>query len=75
MGVCSLWLSHGKDILINLLARIPITPNQESTLEMRDEILSCVGAQTMDTSGHQVSNRGDDEFHWEDPNLDINAVF
>ena len=42
---------------------------------MRDVVLSSVRAQHMDTSGYQVSNREDMEFHWEDPDLNFDAVF
>ena len=31
-------------------------PNQQGTHEMRDKVLSSVGAQDMDTSGYQVSD-------------------
>ena len=41
---------------------------------MRDEVLSSVGAQDMDTSGYQVSDLEDFEFHWEDTALNIDAV-
>ena len=40
-------------------------PNQQWTMEMRDEVLSSVGAQDMETSGYQVSELDDVEFHWE----------
>ena len=47
----SLLLSQRQDFLNNNLARVPITPNQDGTMEMRDEVLSSVGAQDKDTSG------------------------
>ena len=31
-------------------------PNKQGTREMRDELLSSVGAQDMDTNGYQVSD-------------------
>ena len=34
-------------------------------MEMRDEVLSSEGAQDKDTSGFQVSDLDDVEFHWE----------
>ena len=49
---------------------MPITPNQEGTMEMRDEVLSSVGAQDLDTSSYQVSDLEDIEFNWEDSQLD-----
>ena len=68
-------LSQRQDFLNNHLARVPITPNQEGTLEMRDEVLSSVGAQDLDTSSYQVSDLEDIEFNWQDSQLDMDAVF
>ena len=43
---------------------------------MRDDVLSSVGAQDMDTSGYRVSaDLADVEFYWENDQLDVNAVF
>ena len=43
---------------------------------MRNEVLSSVGAQDMDTSGYQVSADLDDvEFCWESDQLDVDATF
>ena len=54
---------------------MPITPNQEGTMEMREEVLSSVGAQNLDTSSYQVSDLEDIEFNWEDSQMDMDAVF
>ena len=54
---------------------MPITPNQEGTMEMRDEVLSSVGAQDLDTSSYQVSDLEDIEFNWENSQLDMDSVF
>ena len=70
-----LLLSQRQDFLNNHLARVPITPNQEGTMEMRDEVLSSVGAQDLDTSSYQVSDLEDIEFNWENPQLDLDSVF
>ena len=51
-----LLLSQLQDFLNNQLARVPITPNKEGTMEMRDEVLYFVGAQDVDTGGYQVSD-------------------
>ena len=64
-------LNFGPD---NHLARVPITPNQEGTIKMR-EVLSSVGAQDLDTSSYQVSDLEDIEFNWEDSQLDMDAMF
>ena len=44
-------------------------------MEMREEVLSSVGAQDLDTSSYQVSDLEDIEFNWENSQLDIDAVF
>ena len=54
---------------------MPVTKNQEGTLEVRDEVLSSVGAQDLDTSSYQVSDLEDIEFNWENSQLDMDAVF
>ena len=41
--------------------RVPITPKQEGTLEMRDNVLSSVDAQDMVTSANQVTDRKNDQ--------------
>ena len=70
-----LLLSQRQGFLDNHLARIPITPNQEDTMEMRDELLSSVGAQDLDTSSYQVSDLEDIEFNWENSQLEMDTVF
>ena len=70
-----LLLSQRQDFLKNHLARVPITPNQEGTIEMREEVLPSVGAQDLDTSSYRVSDLEDIEFNWEDSQLDMDAVF
>ena len=44
-------------------------------MEMRDEVLSSLGAQDLDTSSYQVSDLEDIEFNWENSQLDMDAVF
>ena len=68
-------LSQRQDFLNNHLARVPITPNQEATMEMKDEVLSSVGAQDLDTGSYQESDLEDIEFNWENSHLDMDAVF
>ena len=68
-------LSQRQDFLDNHLPRVPITQNQEGTMETRDEVLSSVRAQDLDTSSYQVSDREDIEFNWENSQLDMDAVF
>ena len=75
LAAWQLLLSQRQDFLNNHLARVPITPDQEGTVEMRKEVLSSVGAQDLDTSSYQVSDLEDIEFNWEDSQLDMDAVF
>ena len=75
LAAWQLLLSQRHDFLNNHLARVPITENQEGTMEMRDEGLSSVGAQDLDTSSYQVSGLQDIEFNWENDQLDLDAVF
>ena len=70
-----LLLSQRQDFLNNHLARVPITPNQEGTMEMRGEVLSSVGAQDLDTSSYQVSDLEDIDFNWKNSQLEMDAVF
>ena len=74
-AACQFLLSQRQDFLNNHLARVPITPNHEGTIEMREEVLSSVGAQELDTSSYQVSDLEDIEFNWEVSQLDMDAVF
>ena len=74
LAAWQLLLSQRQDFLNNHLARVPTTPNQEGTMEMRDEVLSTVEAQDLDTSSYQVSDLEDIEFNWENSQLDIDAV-
>ena len=75
LAVWQLLLYQTQDFLNNHLARVPFTPNQEGTMEMRDEVLSSVGAQDLDTSSYQVSDLEDIEFNCENSQLDMDAVF
>ena len=72
---CSLLWSQVQGFLNNHLARVPTASNQQGTMEIRDESFSSVGAQNMDTSGYRASDLEDNEFHWENPQLEVDAVF
>ena len=75
LAAWQLLLSQRQDFMDNHLSPVPITQNPEGTMEMRDEVLSSVGAQDLDTSGYQVSDLGEKEFNWENSQLDMDAVF
>ena len=70
-----LLLFQRQDFSNNHLALVPVTSNQEGTFEMREEVLSSVGAQDLDTSSYQLSDLEDIEFNWEDSQLDMDRVF
>ena len=44
-------------------------------MEMRDEVISSVGTQDLDTSSYQVSDLENIEFNWENSQLEMDAVF
>ena len=73
----SLLLSQRRQLLNNHLAQVPVTPNQQGTDEMREQVLSSVGAQEgLNTSWYQVSADLDDvDFYWENDQLQFDAVF
>ena len=75
LAAWSLLLSQRQDLLNNHLAQVPLTHNQEGTIGIRDEVLSNVGAQDLDTSGCQASDLDDVELCWENDQLDLDAVF
>ena len=61
LAAWSLLLSQRQRFLDNHSARVPVTPNQQGTHDVRDEVLSSVGAQEgLDSSGYQVSADLDD---------------
>ena len=64
-----------QNFLSNHLARVPVTPNQQRTHEMKDEVRSIVGAEGMDTSGYHFSGLNYVDFYWEIDQLDVDAVF
>ena len=74
LAAWQLLLSQRQDFMNNHLARVPINPKQEGRIEMREEILSRVGAQDLDTSSYQVSDLEDIEFNWENSQLDMDSV-
>ena len=74
LAAWSLLFSQRQQFLNNHLAQVPVTPNQQETHEMRDEVLLSVGAQDMETSGFQVSAAADLDYG-EIDQLDVDAVF
>ena len=61
--------------LDNHLARIPITPVQQWKHEMREEVLCSAGTQVSDTCGYELLYWDDNGFFWENPPLQVDAVF
>ena len=56
LAAWQLLLSQRQEFLDNHLPRNLITPNQQGTMEMRDEVLYSVRAQDLDTSSYEVSD-------------------
>ena len=52
-----------------------MTPNQQGTVQMREEVLSSVGAQDTNSRGYELSDLEDIEFSWEDPAVDMHSVY
>ena len=75
LAAWQLLLSQRQEVLNNHLPRVPITHNQQGTFEMREKILTKVGAQDLDTCSYQVSDLEDKEFNWENDQLVLDAVF
>ena len=71
----SLLLSQKQDFWNNHLAHVPITPNQEGAMEMRNEVPSSVGAQDKDTIGYHKSDLEDVELYCKNDWLEVDAVF
>ena len=68
-------LSQRQEFLDNHVPRDPITFNQQRSFEMREEVLSSVGAKNTDTSGWKLSDLEDTEFIWEDPAVHLDSVY
>ena len=75
LAAWQLLLSQKKEFLDNHLPRVPVTPNQQGTSEMREEVLSSVGVEDLDTSSYQLTVLEDIEFNWENSHSDMDAVF
>ena len=75
LAAWSVLVSHGKEFLNNHLALVPITPNQQGTMEMRDQVLSIVDAQNMDTTGYQLCDLENIDFQWEYLDFNNDAAF
>ena len=75
LAAWQLLFSQRQDFFNNKLAQVPITPNQQGTFEMEEEVLSSVGAHDLDTSSYQMSDLENIEFNWENSQLDMDAVF
>ena len=75
LAAWSLLLFPRQEFLNNHLLRVPITPNQQGTFKMREELLSNAEAQDTDTRGYELSDLGDIEFSWEDPAVDVDSVY
>ena len=75
LAAWQLLFSQKQEFLDNHLPRVPITPNQQETIEMKEEVPSSVGAQELDTSSYHLTDFEDVEFIWENAQLDMDAVF
>ena len=62
LAAWSLLLSQRQELLGENLPRVVVTLNQQRTIELREEVLSSVGAQDTDTRGYELSGLKDIEF-------------
>ena len=74
LAAWQLLLSHRQFFLDSHLPRVLITQSNEGAMEMKDEVLSCVRAQDLDTSSYRVTDLEDIEFNWENSQLDKDTV-
>ena len=70
----SLLLQQSQDFLDNHLARVPLIPNQQGTLQMRDKMISSGVAQEVDTNEYQVSDLEEEQFQSKYPELKLVTV-
>ena len=71
LAAWSLFLCQRQEFLNNH----PNTPNQQGAHEMRQEVLSMVGAQDMDTSVYQVlANLDGVEIYWGNGQLVVDTI-
>ena len=73
LGLCC--CPKNKNFWDNHFPRVPITPNQQGTFQMREEVVSSVGAHDTDTRGAELSDLEDIEFSWEDPAVEMDSVY
>ena len=75
LAACCLLVSDRQEFLDIHLPRVSISPDQQGTFEMREEVLSSVGAQDNNTRGCELSDLEDIDFSWEDPAVDMDSVY
>ena len=75
LAAWSLLLSQRPAFLNNRIAEVPYTPIWQGVLEMRDDVFLSVGTENKDTIGYQGSDLEAIEFHWENPDLKVDALF
>ena len=59
LAAWSLLLYRRQEVLDHHLPRVPTTPNLQETFEMREEVLSSVGAQDTDAMGYELPDLDD----------------
>ena len=75
LAAWSLLLSQRQAFLNNRIAEVPYTPKFQGFMEMRDDVFLSVGAENKDTIGYQESDLEAIEFHWENADLEVDALF
>ena len=76
LAAWNLLFSQKQQFLDIHLARVPVTPKEHGSEEMRDDVHSSVVAQDLDKSGYEVSADPEEaDFYSENNQLHVDAVF
>ena len=67
-------INQRQQLLDNHLARAPITPNQQGTWEMQDEVRASIGGHDV-SSDFVPSDLDDIQLHWGNPSVEMEAVY
>ena len=67
-------INQRQQFLDHRLARVPITPNQQGTGEMQDEVRDSVGDHDV-SSDFVPSDLDDIQFHWENPDIEMDPEY
>ena len=70
-----LLLSLRQELFDNHLAQIGITPEQQGTFDLMEEVLASAGVQHLDTSAYELSGLEDIQSCWENAQVEFDVIF